>query len=142
MRILIERDGPESIGLYVGNGGIYNAAAYAMHYSFMAALGSPQHYTTVTIDQSANLSRSNVLGGWAAGVQGIEAADVFMVFGCNPLVSHNGLNFLVADPTKRLKEAKARGLTLIVIDPRNTETARHADLLPHSRGRMGGPRFL
>src|SRR5262249_40509268 len=124
---LIERDGPDSIGLYVGNGGIYNAAAYAMHYSFMAALGSPQHYTTVTIDQSAKLVSFERMGGWAAGVQGIEAADVFMVFGCNPLVSHNGLNFLVADPTKRLKEAKARGLKLIVIDPRNTETARHAD---------------
>src|SRR5215510_14178632 len=94
MRILIERDGPDSIGLYVGNGGIYNAAAYAMHYSFMAALGSPQHYTTVTIDQSAKLVSFERMGGWAAGVQGIEAADVFMVFGCNPLVSHNGLNFL------------------------------------------------
>src|SRR3546814_12224334 len=49
-----------------------------------------------------------------------------MLFGANPLVSITQLD--PRNPVKRLKEAKARGLKLIVIDPRRTETARYADV--------------
>ncbi len=39
-----------------------------------------------------------------------------------------GSGFPALNPTKRLQDAKARGLRLIVVDPRRSETARLADL--------------
>jgi anaerobic selenocysteine-containing dehydrogenase len=49
-----------------------------------------------------------------------------MVIGGNPLVSVTNLD--LRNPMKRLKDAKARGFKLIVIDPRLTETAKFADI--------------
>jgi hypothetical protein len=46
----------------------------------------------------------------------------------NPLVSHSLLDILASDPTKRLKEAKAKGVKVIVIDPRRAENAGFADV--------------
>ncbi|MFY9327684.1 MAG: molybdopterin-dependent oxidoreductase [Georgfuchsia sp.] len=54
--------------------------------------------------------------------------EVALLFGANPLLAHGSLGFIQADPVRRLKKARASGLKLIVIDPRRTETARHADL--------------
>src|SRR5690606_6955367 len=55
---------------------------------------------------------------------------VWMCFGSNPLVSvMGGFNgFYSLNPTKRIKEAKARGMQIIVIDPRHSETAQYADI--------------
>jgi len=44
------------------------------------------------------------------------------------LVSHAATGSLTVDPTRRLLQAKARGLKLIIVDPRVTETARQATL--------------
>src|SRR3546814_17288862 len=57
-------------------------------------------------------------------------SDVRMMFGVNPLVSLATSYFDMTNPTKRMKEARARGLKLIVIDPRRTETANFADVFP------------
>ncbi len=51
-----------------------------------------------------------------------------MIVGANPLVSVSMNGFDTRNPLKRLKQAKARGMKLIVIDPRRTETARFADV--------------
>src|SRR3546814_9826944 len=50
------------------------------------------------------------------------------IFGSNPLISHSAGGFLVSDPVKRVKRAVERGLKLIVVDPRLTETARFASI--------------
>src|SRR6202012_1123995 len=55
-------------------------------------------------------------------------SDIRVMFGANPLVSLTTSYFDMTNPTKRLKEARARGLKLIVIDPRRTETANYADV--------------
>ena len=68
------------------------------------------------------------LGGWAAGRDPLESADVLLWVGTNPLVSLSTFNFDLQHPVQRMREAKARGLKLIVIDPRRTESARHADV--------------
>ena len=125
---IIDEHGPDSVALLCGNGSLLHASAFAMQRSFMAAIGSSQFFTTLTIDQSAKLVSFGRLGAWAGGSPELEQMDCALMFGANPLVSHSSLGFLTADPVKRLRDAKRRGLKLITVDPRATETAAHADL--------------
>lgn len=128
LRQSIETYGPDSVGVYFGNGSIFNSTAVSMQAAFLDAIGSRSRFTSYTIDQSAKTLSFERLGGWAGGNIQLEQSNVVLLIGTNPLLSHGLLGFLASDPTKRLKEAKARGLKLIVIDPRATETAGFADI--------------
>lgn len=129
LRILIDRDGPAAISGFVGTAGYSNATAGPMLKAFMDAIGSPSRFTSLTIDQSAKIITIGRMGRWHAGRQPFDTADVWMMFGTNPLVSLSNTSGLSpAHPVKQLKAAKARGLKLVVIDPRRTETARYADI--------------
>ncbi|MET0987162.1 MAG: molybdopterin-dependent oxidoreductase, partial [Steroidobacteraceae bacterium] len=129
LKDIIERDGPRAVALFRGTPNYANAAASYMNRFFLKAIGSPNFYSTMTIDQSAKWVTEERLGSWAAGRHRIDTADVFLCFGYNPLVSvQGGYGFYVNNPTKRMHELKARGLKLIVVDPRRTETARFADI--------------
>jgi len=125
---IIKRDGPDAVALFRGTAGFHNSTAFRMHGSFLRALGSSSLYTTLTIDQSAKYIAAGRLGSWNAGQVHVDDADVLLVFGCNPLVSHSAGGMLVSDPVRRLKQARARGLKLIVVDPRMSETAQQADI--------------
>ena len=105
-----------------------NFLANAMLPAFLREIGSQAYYSTMTIDQSAKWVTFERLGGWAAGKDSFEVADVLMMVGTNPLVSLSTFNFSLQNPVKTMREARARGLKLIVIDPRETETAKHADV--------------
>ena len=128
LKTVIDRDGPNAVALFRGTAAFHNSTAFRMHGEFLRALGSSSLYTTLTIDQSAKYVAAGRLGMWQAGQVHIDDAEALLVFGCNPLVSHSAGGMLVSDPVKRLKQARARGLKLIVVDPRLSETARHADL--------------
>ncbi|MES2493758.1 MAG: molybdopterin-dependent oxidoreductase [Pseudomonadota bacterium] len=128
LRQSIDRHGPDSVGVYFGNGSIFNSSAVAMQAAFLDVIGSRSRFTSYTIDQSAKTLSFERLGGWAGGNLQLEQSEVILLIGTNPLLSHGLLGFLASDPTKRLKEARARGLKLIVIDPRRTETAAFADV--------------
>jgi anaerobic selenocysteine-containing dehydrogenase len=128
LRVILDRDGPQAIGLFRGTGAFHTTTAFAIHGGFLEALGSSQLFTTLTIDQSAKMVAAGRLGSWHAGKEHIEKLDVAMIFGCNPLISHSAGGLLLSAPVKRLKQAKARGMKLVVIDPRRTETAQYADL--------------
>ena len=128
MRRIMDRDGPEALGLFIGNGANFNSAAFSIHNPFMQALGSRHFFTTNTLDQSAKMVSYERMGFWAAGPQRFDTADVVMVFGSNPLLSHASLNFLMSDPVRTMKAVRAKGMKLIVIDPRLSETARYADI--------------
>ena len=129
LRPYYESDDRNAIALYNGNGSSPCSSAHGMFFSFMPSLGSQAHYTTVTIDQAAKIVSFERMGGWAAGAQGPDQSDVALLFGANPLVSHACVGFMFADPVRRMKQARQRGLKLIVVDPRQTETGQHADLM-------------
>lgn len=66
----------------------------------------------------------------------VEHADYLLFIGCNPFQSHGIPN--ARDTLRELK--KDSGRTLVVIDPRRTETARQADI--HLQLRPGTDAFL
>jgi len=124
----IAQHGPESIGGFRGGGAMLNASATSMLPALLGAIGSHKHFTTYTIDQSAKSVTLGRMGMWGAPRHPLHDSDVRLMFGANPLVSLTTSYFDMTNPTKRMREARARGLKLIVIDPRRTETARFADV--------------
>ena len=125
---IIERDGPEAIAGYRGGGAFFTSSSVMMLGAFLRAVGSPKAFSSVTIDQSAKLVAAGRVGLWPPGRVPFNRGDVFLLVGGNPLVSVSANGFDTRNPTKRIKQAKARGMKLIVIDPRRTETARYADV--------------
>ncbi|GGZ16358.1 oxidoreductase [Novosphingobium colocasiae] len=122
-----EAHGPKAIGLFSGTPPNFNGVLMQLMPDWMKALGSPFKYSTATIDQSSHWVTASRMGYWDAGKHRFEDSEVILLLGCNPLVSMAAYYVLTSNPAKRLKAARAGGLKLIVIDPRRSETARHAD---------------
>tara|TARA_R110002124_G_scaffold96190_3_gene240854 strand:+ start:3457 stop:5592 length:2136 start_codon:yes stop_codon:yes gene_type:complete len=141
---IIREHGPESVGFFIGTQALFNTTAPPMIGGFAAALGTPRVFTTMTIDQSAKWIGEFRLGRWGAGPQPFDTSDVWMFIGSNPvnsMVAGGGSNqFAFTQGIVRLKLAKARGMKIIVIDPRKTETASFADI--HLQLRPGTDAFL
>lgn len=128
LRNIIQQQGPEAVAGYRGAGSLLNASATSMVPAFLGAIGSHKHFTTYTIDQSAKSIALGRIGMWNAPRHPLHDSDVRLMFGVNPLVSLATSYFDMTNPTKRMKDARARGMKLIVIDPRRTETANYADV--------------
>lgn len=127
---IIERDGPDAVAAYVGDGGHRTAAGGpVLVRRWLDAIGSSRMYTSFTIDSPSLIVAASRLFGSPLPLQllDIEHADVAMFVGTNPVVSHF-MTMPQSDPRRRLQDAIARGMGLIVSDPRRSETARLADL--------------
>lgn len=125
---IIDRHGKDAMAVFLGNGGMFNIAGFYMLPSFLAAFDSDQYFSTLTIDQSGKMVAMGRLGHWGAGYPHLDDMEVAMFFGANPLVSHGSLGFLQEDPVRSLKRARERGLKVITIDPRRSETGHFADI--------------
>ncbi len=127
---LREKHGARAIATYCGTYGFMNSAALPVAAGFHAGIGSPNLYTSITIDQPAKVYLWSRVGAWMGGPQAFSQSDVSMMIGNNPLTSHYAWQGSVPpfSPSRRLRDAKARGLKLICIDPRRTMVARLADI--------------
>ncbi len=121
--------GPNAIASFCGTAAYFNAPVIPISRAWHTGLGSRNRYSTMTIDQASKIIAVMNTGTWGGGPHSFETADVIMLIGNNPFVS--ALHQLGGPPGYRptaLREAKERGLKVIVVDPRRTETARMADL--------------
>ena len=93
----------------------------------MQGLGSHNIYSSATQDCANKFAAATEMYGFPFFQPFVDLDNVECLFllGTNPVVSK--WTFLqVAHPVKRLKEVRARGGRVIVIDPRKTETAKVA----------------
>lgn len=130
LREIVDRHGPHSVAIYCGTMAFLNSAGVPAGKAFAKAIGTRNFYSSITIDQPAKTFVSPRLGNWAAGFHAAVDADVVMAIGNNPLVSHfsaPGTSY-GQSPSRQLRDALANGRKLIVLDPRQTETARLATI--------------
>lgn len=125
---VVATHGPGAVGFYMGTGLAYEIAGWLTAERLIAVLGTPQRYTPVTIDNAPALLTAEMVGGSSQlnPVWQPERSDVLLLFGTNPVVSH-GYGTTLADPVTRLREFRASGGEVWVLDPRRTETAALAD---------------
>lgn len=118
--------GARAISLYAGT--FASAASNAnspVNVAFMKAIGSPMGFSSNTIDQPGKMVAAALFGRWMAPCNNFADAEVVMLIGLNPLVAMSG-GVPHTNPGRYLTDALQKGLQLIVIDPRRTETARRA----------------
>jgi len=128
---IVAEHGPRSVAVYHGTGAYRSVLGGLMERAWVAALGTPNFFSTMTIDQSAKWVTMARMGVMASGKNSMRDCDVLLLAGGNPLVTHQGAPFAVAEsgaPARAFADAKARGTKVIIVDPRRTETARFADL--------------
>ncbi|MEU4986320.1 molybdopterin-dependent oxidoreductase [Streptomyces sp. NPDC021969] len=128
VRPLVERYGPHSVGVVLGNPNVHTVAGALYPNVLLGALGTRSLFTASTLDQMPKHVSSGLLFGDANAipVPDLDRTDHLLLIGANPLES-NGSLCTAPDFPGRLKALKARGGTLTVVDPRRTRTAKLAD---------------
>ncbi|HEX8074192.1 MAG TPA: molybdopterin-dependent oxidoreductase [Thermoleophilaceae bacterium] len=138
---LLEQHGRDAVAVYLGNPSAHNRAALLYGRVFVKALGTRNIYSASTVDQmpkqiSAGLMFGTIL---SVPVPDVDRTDHLLMLGANPLAS-NGSLLTAPDMRGRLRALRERGGKLVVIDPRRSRTAEHAD--EHHFIRPGTDAFL
>jgi anaerobic selenocysteine-containing dehydrogenase len=121
------RHGPRAVAVYMGTGTLPYPAIMPVVRSWMRGLGSAMFFTPGSIDQPGKSIAAALHGSWEAGEQIFEEADTYLVVGMNPIISKcHGI--FGQNPGRKIKDARSRGMQMIVVDPRRTETAKQAKL--------------
>ncbi len=115
--------GPRSIAMALG-GSPHPTVMNIIGYQFLRSLGSRNMYSPISLEfTSRYLANQKMFGcSFLEGHPDIHNAKYVLMIGTNPIMSHP----LWTKPLKELSKDPER--TLIVVDPRFTETARLADL--------------
>ncbi len=125
----IARDhGRESIAVYLGNPSAHSLSAMLYNRSLLTALGTRRRFSASTVDQMPR----QVAAGYVFGtpvtvpVPDLDHTDYLVIIGANPYAS-NGSLCTAPDFPGRIEAMRARGGTLVVVDPRRSRTAEEAD---------------
>ena len=125
---VIADHGRESVGVYMGNPCAHNLSAMLYNRSLLQGLGGRRRFSASTVDQMPR----HVASGYAFGspvtvpVPDLDRTDYLVLIGANPYAS-NGSLCTAPDFPGRIEAIRARGGTVVVIDPRRTRTAEEAD---------------
>lgn len=134
LRHLIDTYGPRSVALYIGTNCLPYPASPLTANAFIRAIESPMFFTANTIDQPGKQIALAAHGHWLGGDVPFDEADSWMLVGTNPLVS-KAIGIPGQNPGQNLRAAISRGMKLVVIDPRRSQTAARAAI--HIQPRPG-----
>jgi len=120
--------GMDSVASYFGNPQVHSYSGLLGGAKFLRTLRSRNRYSATSVDQLPHHFAAYFMYGHQLmiPVPDLDRTKFFLILGGNPVVS-NGSLMTAPDVATRLKELRARGGRLVVVDPRRTETAELAD---------------
>lgn len=127
--IAIQREhGQEAVASYFGNPQVHSYTGLLGGARLLRSLRSRNRFSATSVDQLPHHMAGYFLYGHQLliPVPDLDRTDFFLILGGNPVVS-NGSLMTAPDVAQRLRDLRARGGRLVVIDPRRTETAALAD---------------
>lgn len=138
LRAIVQRGSPRAFAL-IGGGGQGNHLNVPYGSAFRMAVGSPWWFNALAQEKTQH----PLIDKWLFNAPSeswleadIEHSAFVILLGTNPLLSNRGRN--AAEYIKSLHQSPSR--TLVVVDPRRTETAQRAHL--HIAPRPGSDVFL
>jgi anaerobic selenocysteine-containing dehydrogenase len=125
---LISAHGNDAVGFYAGNPTVHNAGTLFSIPSLARVLKSRNAFSASSVDQLPQQLVSHFMFGhqFLIPIPDVDRTHHFLILGANPVAS-NGSLMTAPGVERRLKDIRARGGKVVVIDPRRTETAAIAD---------------
>jgi anaerobic selenocysteine-containing dehydrogenase len=120
--------GKDAVGVYLGNPNAHSLGFATHGIAMVKSLRSRNRFSATSVDQLPHQLVASLLLGHQLmiPIADLDRTSYFLVFGANPMAS-NGSLMTVPDFPQRLRDLKARGGRMVVVDPRLTETAKVAD---------------
>lgn len=127
VRAIQRASGPSAVAVYLGNPTIHNLGALLFGPDLARALHTKHRFSATSVDQLPHMFASFLMFGHQLllPVPDVDRTDFMLIFGANPVAS-NGSLMTAPGIEKRLRAIRERGGSVIVIDPRRTETAKMA----------------
>ena len=140
LRRVQDRHGKHAVATYVGNPGAHSSAVLAA-VLVRELLRTRNNYSATSVDQLPQYLSSHEMFGHflLLPIPDIDRTEHMLIFGANPAVS-NGSIMTAPGVRDRLRAIVARGGKVVVVDPRRTETAKHAS--EHVSVAPGGDAYL
>lgn len=119
--------GAEAVASYLGNPIVHNLGMMLFVSMLVKAIGSKNVYSATSMDQLPHHFAAHFMFGHTMRIPlpDIDRTDYMILMGANPVAS-NGSIMTVAGVDSRLLDIQQRNGKFIVIDPRQTETAKIA----------------
>ncbi|MCD4534635.1 molybdopterin-dependent oxidoreductase [Nocardioides sp. cx-169] len=119
--------GRDAVGVYLGNPSAHSLGSATHGTAFVRALRTRNRFSASSVDQFPHQFVAWQLYGHQLllPVPDLDRTSYFLVVGANPMAS-NGSLMTAPDFPQRLRDLKARGGRMVVLDPRRTETAKIA----------------
>jgi anaerobic selenocysteine-containing dehydrogenase len=120
--------GRDAVATYLGNPTVHSYGAMLFAPGFIRSLHTRNRFSATSVDQLAHHLAAYFMFGHQLllPIPDIDRTQYLLMLGANPAVS-NGSMMTAPGLPQRLKNIRARGGKVILIDPRRNETAALAD---------------
>ncbi|WCB92927.1 Formate dehydrogenase H [Baekduia alba] len=126
---VVERGGKDAVAAYIGNPAAHSLGFLLYGKALLKAIGTKNVFSASTVDQYPKQAASALMfgTGTTVAIPDLDRTDYLLCLGANPLAS-NGSLMTAPDARGRLRAIRARGGTLVVVDPRRSRSAAEADV--------------
>ncbi|HEX3084215.1 MAG TPA: molybdopterin oxidoreductase family protein [Pyrinomonadaceae bacterium] len=120
--------GSNAVATYLGNPTVHSYGAMLFAPGFIRSLRTRNRFSATSVDQLAHHLAAFFMFGHQLllPIPDIDRTEFLLMLGANPAVSNGSMMTAPALP-QRLKDIRARGGKVVLIDPRRNETAALAD---------------